>query len=204
MMKKSLICILVIFLTISWCFAQEDAATEETQRTFVGTQKCGTCHKGKMAEKKATTSSLEIWSGSAHANAYLTLAGDEAKAIAAGLEIEDAQKADECLKCHVTGHGVAAEFLGKKYSVEDGVGCESCHGPGGDYYKMKVMKAITAGETDGASVGLLTSSAETCTGCHNEDSPTFEASSFYNAETKAYEFDFEAGMAKIAHPIMPE
>ena len=154
---------------------------------FTGAAKCKMCHNKEKSGKQ-----YEAWSTSPHANAYATLASDEAKAIATEKGIEDPQQADECLKCHVTGHGVDAARLGKKYTVEEGVGCESCHGAGGDYKSNKIMKAVTSGETDGATVGLMTPTAEVCTQCHNEESPTFKG------------FDYEEYAAKIAHPIPEE
>lgn len=156
----------------------------QDQRSFQGVGRCQTCHK-----KPEQGEQMRIWEESAHSKAYETLASDKAKEIGAAKGIENPQAADECLTCHVTGHGVAAEFLGKKYSIEDGVGCESCHGAGGDYYKKKTMKAIAAGEIEGASVGLVAPTEEVCAQCHNEDSPTFEP------------FDYEERVAKIAHPI---
>ena len=41
----------------------------------------------------------------------------------------DPQKADACLKCHVTAHGVAAAQKDPTFTIDDGVGCEACHGP---------------------------------------------------------------------------
>ncbi len=162
-------------------------ADEEVQRKYVGAAKCKMCHKSEAQGEQHG-----IWLKTKHAKAYETLAGDEAKAIAKEKGIEDPQKADECLKCHVTGHGVAAELLGTKYAVTDGVGCESCHGAGGDYYKKKTMVAIITGEIEADSVGLTLPNEETCKGCHNKKSPTFES------------FDFEKMVAKIAHPIPEE
>ncbi|MDH3457110.1 MAG: multiheme c-type cytochrome [Gemmatimonadota bacterium] len=164
--------------------ALDDGSALAGQRTFVGAAKCKTCHK-----KPENGEQFKIWSESAHAKAYETLASEAAKKIAADKGIADPQKADECLSCHVTGHGVAAEFLGKKYAVTDGVGCESCHGAGGDYYKKKTMIAIAGGEIDRATVGLVKPDEKVCTGCHNDKSPTFES------------FDFAAMSKKIAHPI---
>lgn len=184
-MGKRLVILLAIALVAAWGIAafQGNAVAEEKQREFVGASKCKTCHK-----KEEQGAQFVKWSESPHAKAYATLASDEAKAIAKEKGIEDPQKADECLKCHVTGHGVAAEFLGTKYDVADGVGCESCHGAGGDYYRKKTMAAITAGEIDGATVGLVRPTEETCKGCHNEESPTFDG------------FDFKEMAKKIAHP----
>lgn len=154
---------------------------------FTGAAKCKMCHNKTKSGKQ-----FEAWSTGPHVGAYATLASDAAKAIATEKGLGDPQQADECLKCHVTAHGVDAERLGSKYSVEEGVSCESCHGAGGDYKSNKVMKAIVAGETDGATVGLVDPVAAVCTACHNEESPTFEG------------FDYEKYAAKIAHPIPEE
>jgi hypothetical protein len=156
----------------------------QDQRTFEGAARCKTCHR-----KEEDGEQFGIWEASAHAKAFATLASDEAKAVAAEKGIENPQEADECLKCHVTAHGVAEEFLGKRFDKADGVGCESCHGAGGDYYKKATMEGIASGEIDPASVGLLVPSEETCIQCHNEESPTYK------------EFDYETFFAKIAHPI---
>ncbi len=151
---------------------------------FIGAAKCKTCHKKAEAGEQ-----YPKWEASAHAGAYATLATDKAKEIAAAKGIENPQTADECLACHVTAHGVAAELLGPKYSVEEGVSCESCHGAGGNYYKKKTMASITSGEIEGASVGLVAPTEETCVACHNDKSPTFKG------------FDFAEYSEKIAHPI---
>ncbi len=182
MIVATLVCTGLVFSVA----AQEEEG-EETQRTFVGVSKCKTCHKSvKQGEQYV------IWGESAHAKAYETLATD--KAIAFGKErgIENPQTAGECLKCHVTAYGVDAKYLGKKYKIEDGIGCESCHGAGGDYTSSKTMKAITRGEIEAASVGLTMPDEKVCLGCHNEESPAFK------------EFIFEERVAQIAHPLPPE
>ena len=154
---------------------------------YVGAAKCKTCHK-----TEAQGQQYPIWEKSTHAKAFEVLAGENAMAIAKERGIENPQTADECLKCHVTGHGVAKEFLGTKYAATAGVGCESCHGAGGDYTKMSVMKAIAKGETEPASVGMVVPTEKTCVECHNEESPTYKP------------FEFEKSVAKIAHPIPEE
>lgn len=166
-------------------FAGTPAAAEK-QREFVGAGKCKICHK-----TEAQGQQYPIWEKTAHANAYATLATDEAKAVAKEKGIDDPQKAAECLQCHVTGYGVAAEFLGSKYDMTEGVTCESCHGPGGDYIKKSVMKAVTAGTTEPASVGLVMPTEKVCVTCHNEKSPSYKG------------FNFDEMVKKIAHP-MPE
>ena len=147
--------------------------------TIVGAEKCKMCHNSPAKGAQYTK-----WSESAHSKAYATLASEESKKIAAAKGIADPQKADECLRCHVTGHGASPAKLTEKYKKEDGVACESCHGPGGDYWKMDVMKD----KAKAMAAGLVMPTEETCKGCHNADSPVFKG------------FDFAAMSAKIAHP----
>jgi hypothetical protein len=151
---------------------------------YVGVFKCKMCHK-----KESTGDQYGIWLKSAHAKAYTTLASDEAKAVAAKLKLEgNPQELDECLGCHVTAHGVDAKLLGTKYTVEDGVGCESCHGPGADYMKRSVMKD----KKQAIAAGLIIPDEKTCIMCHNEKSPTYK------------KFDYKTFYAKIAHTIPPQ
>lgn len=179
------ICGFVVAVLLNAAFTP--AASEEAQRTYVGVAKCKTCHK-----TEAQGLQFPIWEKSPHAKAFATLAGDEAKAIAKEKGIEDAQKADACLKCHVTGHGVDATFFAEGFEAADGVQCESCHGAGGDYYKMATMKALTKGEIEPASVGLLITNKDLCVKCHNEESPTFKG------------FEYEKMVAKITHKLPEE
>jgi hypothetical protein len=161
-----------------------DGALAGEKHAYIGASKCKTCHKKPEAGEQ-----FPLWEQSAHAKAYAALAGDKAKEIAKAKGIDNPQEADACLKCHVTGHGAPAEMLGTKYDKTEGVTCESCHGAGGDYYKKKTMVAITTGEIEGASVGLVAPDEKTCVKCHNEESPTFTG------------FKFEEMSKKIAHPI---
>ena len=154
----------------------------QAEHAYIGATKCKTCHNTAKMGKIYDT-----WMASAHAKAYTDLASDAAKAVAKEKGIEDAQKADACLKCHVTGHGAKAEMLGEKYSVEEGVTCEGCHGAGGDYWKNTVMKALADGSQKPEEVGFLKAGEATCKKCHNEESPTFKG------------FDYAKMSAKIEH-----
>jgi hypothetical protein len=77
--------------------------------TYVGTEKCLTCHKDSAA----------AWAASAHAHAFATLI---------------ARKADadpKCISCHTVGFGSPSGY--RRAFVDAklvNVGCESCHGPG--------------------------------------------------------------------------
>lgn len=193
MVKGYWVIILALIFIVAWSFIADDASkapAQEKQRKFVGVAVCKACHTGRIAEKDVATPSYNVWKDKPHAHAYESLASEESKAIAKDMGIEDPQKADACLKCHITAFGVDAKYLGKKFKVEDGVGCEACHGAGGEYANIKVKKAITAGETEAASVGLIVNPGEeTCLPCHNEESPTYR------------ELNFEEALKVIKHPI---
>ena len=151
---------------------------------YVGVKKCAMCHK-----KPTVGEQYAIWKKTAHAKAWETLATPKAMKLAKKAGVEDPQKDERCAKCHTTAWGEDPANLGTKFKVEDGVGCESCHGAGGKYAKKKIMKQITSGEIEPASVGLTIPDEKVCVKCHNEDSPVFEG------------FDYEKAKKKIAHPI---
>ena len=159
-------------------------AQDAPAHKYVGVLKCKTCHNSEAKGAQYTK-----WTKMKHASAFTDLASDSAKAVAKAKGIADPQKDAACLKCHVTGYGEPAANFAETYKAEDGVTCESCHGAGSDYMKMAVMKAVRAGTTKGADVGLVSKpNADTCKKCHNADSPTMKA------------FDFSADSTKIAHP----
>jgi hypothetical protein len=146
---------------------------------YIGAGKCKMCHNSAAKGAQYTK-----WTEAQHSKAFATLGNDQAKEIASAKGIADAQKDDGCLSCHVTGHGAPAAQLTQKYSAEEGVSCESCHGPGDDYWKMNVMKD----QAKSIEAGLVIPDESTCVTCHNDKSPTFKG------------FDFAAMNAKIAHP----
>ncbi len=145
--------------------AKQDTTKQDTTKVvhkYIGTTKCKMCHdsevKGKIHAK---------WASTKHAAAYATLANEESKKIAKEMKIEDPQKDGKCLKCHVTGY---KEATGDKYSMEEGVTCEACHGPGEHYWSMKVMK----NKELALEKGLVEPTEELCATCHNKKSPTYK------------------------------
>ncbi len=148
---------------------------------YMGTATCKMCH-----QKDTEGRQFAIWAESKHAQAWKALGTDEAKKLAAAKGVAgDPQQAPECLKCHVTGYGAPAEFVGPKFDLKEGVQCEACHGPGGDYWKKDVMKD----EAKAKSLGLVKPDEALCKTCHNPESPSYK------------EFKFEEFLSKIAHPV---
>ncbi|MFQ5866205.1 MAG: multiheme c-type cytochrome [bacterium] len=174
------ITVLGLAFVIAWPVLAQEGKKEELK--YLGSGGCKACHTTKKSG-----AAYKVWQKTKHAQAYAALASEEAKAIAKERGIADPQKSEECLSCHVTAFGVEASRLGPKYKIEEGVSCEACHGPGSKYKSNKVMKGITAGTIDPASVGLIKMKEEDCKRCHNKKSPNFKG------------FDFEKMFAQIAH-----
>ena len=154
---------------------------------YIGASKCKTCHKKELMGDQYVE-----WQKASHSKAFETLKSEKALEIAKEKGLAGApHESDECLKCHMTGHGLPATAFAKKpLKASDGVQCESCHGPGSAYKKKKTMsdrdKSIAAGmwEPD--------KDEKICTACHNDESPTWDA---------AKGFDYEERKKEIAHPI---
>jgi hypothetical protein len=153
------------------------------EHSYEGTAVCGMCHR---SEKQGAQ--FRIWQNSLHSHAYEVLKSDRSQQIAKEKGIKgEPWGADACLKCHATGYDVDPSKLGKRFKIEDGVQCETCHGPGSDYKSIKVMKDQKLAVENGLI--LYENPKELCVTCHNPESPTFAS------------FNFDEMWRKIAHPV---
>ena len=132
---------------------------------YVGSKKCKMCHN-----KDAKGAQYKQWVESKHAKAMESLNAEEAKD-------------PTCLKCHST-HGSVDPDLVLTLKVEEGVSCESCHGPGSKYYPSGIMKS----REKAMAKGLILPTKEVCVECHNEKSPHFKG------------FNFDEYVKLITHP----
>jgi Zn finger protein HypA/HybF involved in hydrogenase expression len=177
-MRKSLLIlvlllgVILVFSGLSWTAQKE--AKEDTVKVkaaakpvfgYVGATVCKPCHNLPKTGKQ-----FDMWMSKPHAQAYKTLANEQSIALAKKMKIADAQKSEKCLKCHITAFGVPDSLLGEKYSVDEGVTCEACHGPGEKYKSMKIMKDKELALKN----GLIEPTEELCVTCHNEESPTYK------------------------------
>jgi hypothetical protein len=162
---------------------------------FVGVKKCETCHKKElMGDQHAA------WLAGPHARAFETLSAPQSLAIASERGMTTApSESEECLRCHVSAYGVPAARIANPVMREDGVGCESCHGPGRDYRKKKIMSDREASTAKGLwDVG---SHAGVCEACHNPESPTYDPQRYVRADGTTTGFDFEIAKSRVPHPI---
>jgi len=174
-MKHLLMALLVLFMF---------QFTTAGEFQYVGLKKCKTCHKSKKIGDQTG-----IWMAGPHAGALETLKNEESKEIAKKMGIADPTTDAKCLKCHVTAYEAPEAAKAKTLTLEEGVSCEACHGPGSEYKSMKVMKGLAAGTVKPEDVGLVTDMEKQCLTCHNEESPTYK------------KFVFAEMVKKIAHPV---
>ena len=103
-------------------------------------------HVGSLACQSCHTKEFETWKASPHAHAVATL---EAKGEATNTE---------CLQCHTTAYGKPGGFPEGAKVADHGdlasVGCESCHGPGGDHIGENAKR-----------VGTILSLGDKCDSC---------------------------------------
>jgi hypothetical protein len=188
MMKSGSIVVLgsaVVVMFAGVAFGEPDAAL------LVGTKSCKMCHK-----KDDKGNQYAKWQAAGHSKAQANLASPEAKAVAKKLGIADPQTSGKCLKCHSTAYNGTEEVKAAKVAVEDGVSCESCHGPGKNYKKKATMKD----KAKSIAAGLVSPATKNCAKCHNDTSPTWKADRYTTKDGKKVGFDVDQAYEKIKHP----
>lgn len=169
------------------------------EAAYVGARKCKKCH---LKQSKS-------WKQGKKAKALEVLLPGNATEIKAKFNLDsskDYSKDESCLACHTTGYGHEGGYFlpdpadakaVKKAKKLAGVGCESCHGPGGEYVKhhkeiMTSKRTYKVEEMYAAGMGKIDETV--CTGCHNEKSATYDP---------ANPFDFKKMMEKGGHDHYP-
>ncbi|MCW5978785.1 MAG: beta-propeller fold lactonase family protein [Bryobacteraceae bacterium] len=155
---------------------------------YIGARVCGNCHAGPGMGYQ-----FSLWLHSKHSQAWATLAKPESKKIAqiSGIR-EDPQESFTCLGCHSSGAQAEAWQKDDTFRVEDGVQCESCHGPGSEYATEAIMKDRAAA----MKAGLQMPTEQTCMTCHI-------VKGSHVAVLASPQFDVKKGLAAIAHPAPP-
>lgn len=100
--------------------------------------------------------------------AYRVLFDERSKRIAANLRLaEPPDRSPLCLECHAFAPPMA--LRGERFKVADGVSCEGCHGPAGDWIERHVATGAT--HADNVAHGLYpledpVAQAKLCLSCH--------------------------------------
>lgn len=139
---------------------------EAQEYDYIGVAKCKTCHN-----KSATGAQYKQWKQTRHSKAMESLKGDE-------------KNDPKCLKCHSTVGHVDPDFVAG-LRVEEGVSCESCHGPGSGYK----IKSVMQNREKSKAKGLIIPDETLCVNCHNDECTHFKG------------FNYEEYLKKIIHPV---
>lgn len=191
-MKKIVDGLLVAGVVLAVGFVAGSAgAADRDASLYVGTKSCAMCHK-----KAATGDQYGKWQASPHAKAFETLGSAESKAAGAKVGVDDPQKSGKCLKCHATAYNFTETVQTDKIAAEEGVTCESCHGPGKNYK----AKAVMEDHAKCIENGMIVPAMKSCELCHNDKSPSWKADRYTTKDGKKVGFDPEQAYEKIKHP----
>ena len=146
---------------------------------YIGATKCKICHN-----KEATGDQYKKWTESSHARAWKNLASPKATEVGKLQGVSNPQTDAKCLKCHSTASSVEKNLI-STITVEEGISCETCHGPGSLYKSQNIMKNIELSLKN----GLKIPDEKNCLRCHNQESPTYKP------------FNYSAYKDKIFHNI---
>ncbi len=157
--------------------------TKTPSPQYVGAAACMDCHGGAERSNPAIT-----WMQSRHGHAYWRLGSDWSLFLARlrphYADLTDPIVDHRCLLCHVTGRQDDDALFAESFRAEEGIGCESCHGPGSLYMEPEIM---TDRETFLTSGGIVPTES-TCRSCHR----------------RSEQFDWDEFWPKIAHGSDPE
>jgi hypothetical protein len=155
--------------------AASPSRTVQPPRTLLGAGSCTSsgCHAAAVEGHAAWQSSYTVWSArDPHARAERVLHEPLAEQIVSLLSVRDpsrgkvpAHEHTACIGCHATGRGPLAH---------EGVSCESCHGPAGDWL---VAHTLPGWRATGNSLGMVDLAdpfvcGQQCAGCHVGGPPT--------------------------------
>ncbi len=124
------------------------AASYAQTPKYIGANGCKMCHN--KPEKGAQHAQ---WLKTSHSKAYSKL--DDA-----------GKKNPDCLKCHSTAGSVDKGLIAT-LKVDEGVSCESCHGPGSMYKTAAIMK----NREQSIAKGMIIPTEATCKACHTGKKP---------------------------------
>jgi hypothetical protein len=195
-MKAQSVTMLVVSLLFVFCTGSVLAQNNR----YVGSDRCRTCHQRADLGDAQT-----IWEKSKHAQSYQTLLTQAAKddAKAQGLKTTP-EKSTECLICHVTGPFAPKSKFDRTFKIEEGIGCETCHGPGSGYRKKRIMTMLreeykAGGNALAKRYEYQHGNIETCAAFCHQPEVTIDGKTYVNSFYKP--FDLQKAWEEIAHPL---
>jgi hypothetical protein len=194
--------ILIFFISVSFT----SFAVTKHKHGYVGAKKCATCHKSD-----AVGNQYDKWLRTPHAKSLLRLQTADAVSIAKNFGIENPAENNRCLQCHTTAKG--------KHEIcrDEGVGCESCHGPGSEFSecanhvdlidrKSAYIRAIGLGMYPILGSKGIKAREKVCVSCHNDQRLCYPSDSkeiYRQGISLQVISDLKKGDLIIKHSLIP-
>lgn len=169
-----------------------------TDYKHLGPASCASsaCH-GKLAAQPTSRVALNeyrVWTlEDSHSRAYKTLDSAASKAIAQKLGLPSAKASDLCLNCHADN--VPMVRRGPKFQIDDGVGCEACHGGAEKWIESHAAKTATHAANVARGMyptDVPASRARLCVSCHVGSENKFATHAIMGAGHPRLSFELEA------------
>ncbi len=206
---RRLIPLLLMALVCGYGFAQEAQPSAHISR-YLGPGSCAAaaCH-GNVAPQSSTSvlqNEYSVWVvQDSHAKAFRSLQTPIAVRMGKLIGISKVDDSPRCLTCHALS--VSTAQRGRNFDLNDGVSCESCHGPSsawlGDHTTRgwTRQKSIAAGMYDNWNV---VHRAEKCLSCHLGDKGRSVDHELIAAGHPALVFDLESYSAAMPPHWKPQ
>jgi len=154
----------------------ERASREErADHKYTSMARCNTkdCHGADAAKGSPGLNEYTVWKAKdPHAKAFTTLYKGPSKAMGAAMGIAKVFESPKCLGCHTKVVPLDQVAAGQKWSVQNGVSCEVCHGPGEKWIDPHATpKEKDWSHEKSVAVGMIdlreaTAWAAQCASCH--------------------------------------
>ncbi len=143
---------------------------------YVGSKRCRMCH----------SQWYKSWEQSVKGHSFEALKPGVSKELKLKVSLDadkDYTTAARCLVCHTVGYGQPGGYqipeagdseAARLAATREGVGCESCHGPGGGFTQVMAdiyKKERPYDQQEVRRAGLRRLGPELCTGCHDPKAP---------------------------------
>jgi hypothetical protein len=121
-----------------WTLPQNDANTHEGVQSCVGAPCHG--HRSQQSERVWLNEGTLWRIEDVHSKAYNVLFNERSKRIAKNLGLaQPAHESRVCLDCHADS--VPADRRGRRFTLDEGIGCEACHGGASGWLKSHAAGA---------------------------------------------------------------
>jgi hypothetical protein len=190
-MKYASYFIFIAFIAGTIFLLKNALEPRETPLLVVGSARCAECH-----ELLKYGNQQKVWNESAHKKAYNSLLSDKAKEFAKKNNIDLPVNNKICLKCHTTRYFLGVE-ISESYYIEEGVGCEACHGAGSRYLPAEIMKV----EKLFIKNNGIICDERICIKCHSPAANKTMTVTETICPFQTHDFVYKSEFEKIKHPL---